>query len=242
MLGAFAPAPSSRRLRDELRWLALANVLQTNALARGSARPAARKPKLPKLPLMRYFALRAVTDRHRRGIMNPYGHSAARSVLRRCRAAELLPRRRAPRGDATRRQPPSASARVATRSEADRPLRPPRRADRGGMAALSKRPAPPPTRGAADRGRARRRGSPARHTRDRRVDRSGRSPRTSSALQVPARASRSPRRARDLRHTHGHRTRRRARARAGRRGSEAPAPLTRVRAARDRRDRARRAT
>src|SRR5919204_70933 len=85
-------------------------------------------------------------------IIDPYGHEAAGSVLRRSRAAELLSSRGAARGDAACRQPPGSLARKATRPEAARPLRPPGRADRGRPLPLPRRPAPARARRPAARG------------------------------------------------------------------------------------------
>src|ERR1700756_2693508 len=90
-------------------------------------------------------------------IRSSYGHATARGVLRGRRAPELLAGGRAARRDAAGGEPSDPLARETPRRTAARPLRPPRRADRGG-------PAPVPERAAAARAgraasrRARRRG------------------------------------------------------------------------------------
>ncbi len=110
-------------------------------------------------------------------------------VLRRGRAAKLLAGGRAARGDPAGRQPPDAGAREAARDAAPRPLGAPRRADRGGNAALPRRAAAARARGA---GRRRgRRGGDRRargHVRDRRLDRPGRDRALPPPLRVPGRS------------------------------------------------------
>src|SRR4051812_38088778 len=117
----------------------------------------------------------------------PYGHTTARSVLRRRGAQELLAGGRAPRRHAARGQPPGALAREAPRAPAARPLRSPCRAHRGRHRALPRRPADAPARGPARRGaRSRRRTRATRDSGGRRFDRSRQHRRAGSALRVPA--------------------------------------------------------
>ena len=90
-------------------------------------------------------------------------------------SGELLAGGGAARRHAARGQPAGALAREAARHAAARPLRPPRRADRGRAAALPRRAAAARARGAARRRRWRRgRGRARRRALDRRVDRARR--------------------------------------------------------------------
>ena len=121
-----------------------------------------------------------------------YGHASAGRVLRGRRAAVVLAGRRAARGDAARGLAAGASPGEAARAPAPRPLRSARRADRGGLAALSRRTADAARRGAAARrhrrrGRRRARRAPL----ARRVDRACRDRRAAAALRVPASATRA---------------------------------------------------
>src|SRR3954462_296961 len=78
--------------------------------------------------------------------MIAYGHASACCILRRRRASELLPGRRAARRDAAGRLPADPFARETARPAAARPLRPPRRAGPPAPA-----PAPPGRPGRAAR-------------------------------------------------------------------------------------------
>src|SRR5437868_14616715 len=96
--------------------------------------------------------LRAKLRRKASAISWPYGHEAARGVLRGCRAPELLAGRRPARGDAARGEPADPVARAAHRAAASRPLRAPGRADGGRPSALPRSPTADRARAAAARG------------------------------------------------------------------------------------------
>ena len=113
-----------------------------------------------------------------------YGYASAAGVLRGGRAQVVLPGGRAPRGHPARRLAAGAVAREAARDAAPRPLRPPRRADRGRAPALPRRAAAAAARG-GHRRRASRRRRPASSTAPsrsaRRPGRAASSSRSSSA-------------------------------------------------------------
>ena len=161
-----------------------------------------------------------------------YGHAAVAGVLRGGRAEVVLAGGRAARRDAAGGQPAGARAREAARDAAARPLRPPRRADRGRPPAL-------PRRAAA-----------ARSSRSEIVDELADEATGELAGTFEIGASTGPggvvlaqllcefaraapaaaRRAQRLRHADGRRARRRPHARARRRRRRAAPPRRRVRA------------
>src|ERR671912_109042 len=107
-------------------------------------------------------------------IMLTYGYSSARRLLRGRRPEELLPRGRAARGHPAGGQPPDPVAREAARRAAPRPVRPARRAHRGGPAAVPERSTHARARAAAAGGGLRRERRAARAPGDRLLDRPGR--------------------------------------------------------------------
>ncbi len=114
-------------------------------------------------------------DPSRSRISFAYGHAPTCCVLRGRRAPELLPGGRPARRHAAGRVAAGARAREAARHAAPRPLGASRRADRGGLAALSRRAADARARGPArGGGRGVRRGRARRRPRARRLDRARR--------------------------------------------------------------------
>ena len=141
--------------RKKTTWGELVRSIQTSHRPprRGSIRTAALcRTAYPASPGRCLIAIRFA-----------YGYAAVGGVLRGGRAALVLAGGRAARGDAARGLAPGAGAREAARASAARPVGQAGRADRGGLAAVSRRPAAAAARGAgARRGLRRERGRDAR--------------------------------------------------------------------------------